>query len=314
MDLNDIALFVCVVRAGSFAEAGRRLGMPPSTASRRIQSLESALGVRLMQRTTRRLLLTEAGKNFFATSSDQIDALMRAAGDVSDGSHEVAGRVRIAVPVDFFNWFPASEVARFCSENPRVRLEFELDDARIDLFGQGIDIALRAGDQDLSLVARQVGTSQATLVASPQYLGARGVPELPGDLGHHDCITSPSRGGPRAVWKLMEASGAMHSQEVDGPFQANTSSAQLAGAIAGLGIALLPLALSSDYLATGQLKQVLPGYGSGTINVHLVYLSRRQLPRSVTAFIQFASETIKGLKVMQTVTEAGALPRRRNKR
>lgn len=300
MDLNDISLFVNVVRAGSFAEAGRRLGMPPSTASRRIQSLENSLGVRLMQRTTRRLILTEAGRNFFAESSDQIDALMRVAGEVSDGSNEVAGRVRVAVPVDFFNWFPASEVARFCKDNPKIRIEFELDDARIDLLGQGIDVALRAGDRDLSLVARQVGTSHAKLVASPRYLSARGTPTTPDDLSRHDCITSPSRGGPRTIWRLIGTKGAVHSQEVDGPFQANTSSAQLAGAVAGLGIALLPVALSSHYLATGQLQEVLPEYGSGTINVHLVYLSRRQLPRAVSAFIQFATETIRKLDLMQT--------------
>jgi DNA-binding transcriptional LysR family regulator len=314
MDLNDIALFVSIVRAGSFAEAGRRLGMPPSTASRRVHALEAALGVRLMQRTTRRLVLTDAGKNFFAESSDQIDALMRVAGEVTDGSNEVVGRVRVAVPVDFFNWFPASEVARFCANNPRVKLEFELDDARIDLIGQGIDVALRGGDRDLSLVARQVGTSHAKLVASPQYLSSRGVPTHPNQLAEHDCITSPSRGGPRTIWKLMEANGVIHSQEVDGPFQANTSSAQLAAAVAGLGIALLPVALSTQYLMTGQLQEVLPEHGSGTINVHLVYLSRRQLPRAVSAFIKFATETIKDLELMQTSTQlAKASAKRKGK-
>lgn len=299
MDLNDIALFVNVVRAGSFAEAGRRLGIPPSTASRRIQALEVSLGVRLMQRTTRRLVLTETGRNFFAESADQIDALQRVAGDVSDGSSEVAGRVRIAVPVDFFNWFPASEVARFCAENPRIRLEFELDDARADLLGQGIDVALRSGDKDLSLIARQVGTSHAKLFASPEYVAAKGIPVSPRELSSHNCITSPVRGGPRTTWRLVGPGNETTSVEVDGPFQANTSAAQLAGAVAGLGIALLPVLLAAQYLTAGRLQEVLPDYGSGTINVHLVYLSRRQLPRAVSAFIDFAVSTIKGLDLMQ---------------
>jgi LysR family transcriptional regulator AphB len=299
MDLNDIALFVNVVRAGSFAEAGRRLGMPPSTASRRVQSLEATLGTRLMQRTTRRLVLTDAGRNFFAESADQIDALLRAAGQVVKDANEAAGRVRVAAPVDFFNWFPADALARFCEVHPRVKLEFELNDARVDLLGESIDVALRGEDRDSSLVARKLGTSSATLVASPHYLALRGVPLHPSDLAKHDCITSPSRGGPRATWRLGGPRRAASPVEVDGPFQANTSSAQLAGALAGLGIALLPSALSAPHVAAGRLKEVLPDYASGAIGVHFVYHSRRQLPRAVSAFIEFAANTIKELGLMQ---------------
>ncbi|GHC71909.1 LysR family transcriptional regulator [Pseudorhodoferax aquiterrae] len=300
MDLNDIALFVNVVRAGSFAEAGRRLGMPPSTASRHVLALEEALGTRLMQRTTRRLVLTDAGRNFFAESSDQIDALLRVAGQVTDDAGEIAGRVRVAVPVDFFNWFPADAVARFTQAHPRVRLEFELNDARVDLLGEGIDIAMRSGDRDPSLIARKLGTSHATLVASPKYLAARGVPAHPRDLEAHDCITSPQRGGPRAIWRLGGAKRASAPVEVDGPFQVNTASAQLAGALAGLGIALLPSAFTAPHVAAGQLQEVLPEYASGATGVHFVYHSRRQLPRAVAAFIDFAATTIKDLGLMQS--------------
>jgi LysR family transcriptional regulator AphB len=299
MDLNDIALFVNVVRAGSFAEAGRRLGMPPSTASRRVQALEVALGTRLMQRTTRRLVLTDAGRNFFAESADQVDALLRAAGQVAEDANEASGRVRVAAPVDFFNWFPADALARFCEANPRVKLEFELNDARVDLLGESIDVALRGADRDPSLVARKLGTSSAILVASPHYLALRGAPAHPSDLAKHDCITAPSRGGPPTVWRLGGAKRAAAQVEVDGPFQANTASAQLAGAMAGLGIALLPSALSAPYLSEGRLKEVLPEYASGSIGVHLVYHSRRQLPRAVSAFIEFAATTIKELGLMQ---------------
>ncbi|WP_230166935.1 LysR family transcriptional regulator [Pseudomonas mediterranea] len=299
MDLNDVALFVQVVRAGSFAEAGRRLGMPPSTVSRRVQLLEATLGTRLMQRTTRRLVLTDAGNNFYAESADQIDALLRVAGEVSNDSTQIAGRVRVAAPVDFFSWFPAQAIAQFIAEHPRVNLEFELNDARVDLLGEGIDVALRGGDRDPSLFARKLGTSCQTLVASPGYLAAHGVPAQPGDLSAHHCITSPSHGGSRTTWRL----GGVHNQattvEVAGPFQANTSSAQLEGALAGLGIALLPAALSATHVEAGRLKEVLPDYTSGAIGVHFVYHSRRQLPRAVSAFIDFAANTIKELGVMQ---------------
>lgn len=311
MDLNDVALFVQVVRAGSFAEAGRRLGMPPSTASRRVQLLEEALGARLMQRTTRRLVLTEAGRNFFAESADQIDALLRVAGKVSDDSTEVAGRVRVAAPVDFFNWFPAEAVSRFIARYPRVRLEFELNDARIDLLGESIDVAMRGGDRDPSLFARKLGTSYQALVASPGYLAARGVPVQLHDLSAHHCITSPSHGGPRTTWRLSDTQDATATVEVDGPFQANTASAQLAGALAGLGIALLPAALSAPHVAAGHLQEVLPDYTSGAIGVHFVYHSRRQLPRAVSAFIDFAAGTIKELGLMQTEPPQTQSPRKK---
>ncbi|RAU48152.1 MULTISPECIES: LysR family transcriptional regulator [unclassified Pseudomonas] len=307
VDLNDVALFVQVVRAGSFAEAGRRLGMPPSTASRRVQLLEAALGTRLMQRTTRRLMLTDAGTNFYAESADQIDALLRVAGQVTNDSAEIAGRVRVAAPVDFFNWFPAQAVAQFIAEHPRVRLEFELNDARIDLLGEGIDVAMRGGDRDPSLFARKLGTSYQTLVASPGYLAAHGVPAEPGDLSGHQCITSPSHSGPRTTWRLGGVDHQAATIEVDGPFQANTSSAQLEAALAGMGIALLPIALSAAHIDAGRLKEVLPDYTSGAIGVHLVYHSR-QLPRAVSAFIEFAANTIKEMGLMDSGKRSTSSP------
>jgi len=299
MDLNDIALFVNVVRAGSFAEAGRRLGMPPSTASRRIQGLEAVLGVRLMQRTTRRLTLTEAGRNFFAEAADQVDALMHAAGHAREDGDEVAGRVRIATPADFFTWFPASALADFAIKYPKIRLEFELDDARVDLLESGIDVALRSGDRDPSFIARKLGTSHATLVASPAYLAQRTRPVALADLTTHYCISAPRRGGPGAKWRLIGPDLTPVSIDVDGAFQANTASAQLAGALAGLGVALLPAALTASHVASGDLQIVLPGYGSGSIGVHFVYLSRRNLPRAVSTFLDFAVTAINELHLFE---------------
>lgn len=299
MDLNDIALFVQVVRAGSFAEAGRRLGMPPSTVSRRLQTLEQALGTRLMQRTTRRLVLTDAGRHFFSESADQIDALQRTASQVSSASGEVAGRVRIAVPADFFAWFPAQAVAGFLEAHPKVRLEFELNDARVDLLGECIDVALRAGNLAPGLHARRLGTSHETLVASPAYLADHGAPLQPHDLATHLCITTPSSGGLRTTWRLGDGQGNVAHVEVSGSFQANTASARLAGALAGMGIALLPTAFSAPHLATGQLQEVLPAYSCGELGMHLVYHSRRQLPLAVAAFIEFAAGTIKAQGLMR---------------
>jgi DNA-binding transcriptional LysR family regulator len=302
MDLNDIALFVQVVRAGSFAEAGRRLGIPPSTASRRLQSLEEALGARLLHRSTRRLALTDAGRSFFAECATQVDALEQAAGQVTEAATAPAGRVRVGAPADFFNWFPAERVARFLAEYPRVRLEFELDDARADLLGQGIDVALRAGaDLEPTLIAHQLGWSHAAMVASPAYLDARGTPTDPRDLSGHDCISRTTRGGARATWRLIGPRRAV-TVEVDGPFQANAASAQLAAAVAGMGIALLPSAMSAAHVAAGRLRVVMPQHSLEPIGVYLVYLSRRQLPRAVSAFIEFAMASVRELGLVQPVT------------
>lgn len=174
-----------------------------------------------------------------------------------------------------------------------------LDALYVQTFSAKESIALRGADRDLALIARKLGTSYATLVASLRYLAERGVPSHPRDLSSHDCITSPARGGPRMTWRLGGAKRPVAPVEVDGPFQANTSSAQLAGALAGLGIALLPSALTAPYVTSGRLREVLPDYASGAIGVHFVYHSRRQLPRAVSAFIDFAATTIRDLGLMQ---------------
>ena len=240
LDLNDIALFVQVVRAGSFAAAARRLGIPANTASRRIQQLEQQLGLRLMQRSTRRLTLTDAGATFYARCADQVEALAEAAQELGEGSQIPSGKVRVAAPADFFNWFLMNWIAEFLAAHPRVRLEFVLSDARADLIGEGIDVAIRGGKVlEPTLVARRVGTSRSTLVASPAYLAERGTPESVEALSGHDCIAVPRASG-RTVWRLdgpgrlsgdgggralLRQHGAGHSQRGAGGFRHCSASA-----------------------------------------------------------------------------------------
>jgi DNA-binding transcriptional LysR family regulator len=289
LDLNDIALFVQIVRAGSFAKAGRQLNIRPSTASRRVQQLERELATRLMHRSTRRLTLTEGGRAFFAECAAHIDALVQSAQHVIDGSATPSGKVRVAAPADFFSWFPSEQIGRFLAAHPRVRLEFELDDAPPDLLGQGIDVAFRsARTVEPGLIARQLGSRLTTLVASPRYLAARGTPRSPAELVAHDCITQPTRGGPPVLWRLEGPSGSVEIA-VNGRFQANTALAQLNAAVAGLGIALLPATLSAALVRAGRLQQVLPELALEKIGYYAVFLSRRQIPRAVSAFVEFAT-------------------------
>ncbi len=165
-------------------------------------------------------------------------------------------------------------------------MEFVLSDARADLIGEGIDVAIRGGKVlEPTLVARRVGTNRSTLVASPAYLAERGTPESVEALSGHDCIAAPRASG-RTVWRLDGPDGSVETQ-VAGRFYANTAQAILNAVLAGLGIALLPDVMTASHVRAGELTEVLPGHGIGGIEVYLVYLSRRQLPRAVSAFIEF---------------------------
>ncbi len=286
-DLNDVAIFVQVVRAGSFAEAARRLGRPANSASRRIQQLEKRLGVRLMQRSTRKLTLTDAGTTLFEQCAGAIATLTEATEDLIGGSEIPSGRVRVAAPADFFNVFRMELIAEFLDAHPKVRLEFVLSDERADLVEQGIDVAIRSGKVlEPTMVARRIGTGRATLVASPAYLAARGMPDSVQALATHDCVTLPQPLG-RTVWRLDGPGGELEAQ-VTGRFSANTAQALLKAVLAGLGIALLPSVMTASYVRAGDLAEVLPDHGVDGRESYLVYHSRRQLPRAVSAFIEFA--------------------------
>lgn len=290
-DLNDVALFVHVVRAGSFAAAGRRLGIPPNTASRRIKQLEQELGLRLMQRSTRRLSLTEAGETFYARCADQIEALAQAADELSDKGRQPSGRVRVAGPADLFSLDAMPWVAEFLATYPDVRLEFVLSDVRADMVGEVIDVAIRSGKTlEPTLIARQLCVIRRHLVASPAYLAVRGTPASLEDLAEHDCI-SATEPAPLTVWHLDGPAGTTEVR-VTGLFRANTAAAQLEAARAHLGVALLPATLTAKHIRSGELTEVLPGYGGEGLGIYFVYPSRRHLPRTVSAFIEFAMKSM----------------------
>ncbi|MDB6001856.1 MAG: LysR family transcriptional regulator, transcriptional activator AphB [Rhizobacter sp.] len=298
LDLNDVALFVQVVQAGSFAEAARRLGMPANTASRRVQGLEQHLGARLMQRSTRKLTLTDAGQRFYAQSAEQVEALRESARALVDGNQLPSGKVRVAAPADFFNWFAVEWMAEFLELHPKVQLDFVLSDAQADLLAEGIDIAFRAGTlHEPNLVARPIGKSRAFLVASPRYLLARGTPESLASLSQHDCLVWSTRSG-TSSWRLDGPDGEVRV-EIGGRFGANTAHALMRAAVAGLGIALLPSTMTRGPVDAGELVQVLPAYGRNGIGIHFVYLSR-QVPRAVSVFMDFTIAKMRAHGIEET--------------
>jgi DNA-binding transcriptional LysR family regulator len=288
IDLNGVAVFVHTVRAGSFAGAARRLGLPSNTVSRRVQQLEAELGTRLLQRSTRKLSLTTAGREFFDRSVSGVEEIELARLDLADASREPRGTLRVAAVADFLEHFTPEHVAEFLARHPRLSLEFRLDDAPIDLIGEGYDLAFRAGAlPDSSLVARKLADADKILVASPAYLAARGTPARVADLATHDCINQPA-GGARTLWRLDGPDG-VEEVRVAGRFSANAARALARAACAGLGIALLPTLLVEREIENGGLVHVLPDYRRTVGGVYAVYPSRRQLSPAIGALIEFAS-------------------------
>lgn len=307
LNLNDVALFVQVVSVGSFAGAARRLGMPPNTVSRRIQELEAQLGVRLMQRSTRKLNLTDAGRRFYDRCAAQIESLTRSAQDLAEDSQAPSGTIRVAAPADFFSFFMMEWIAEFLAAYPRVRVEFHLDDAHVDLIEKSIDVALRAGRMvEPNLVARQLGTSCHILVASPAYLAAHGRPETLEALSHHACLTLKAHDDRRS-WHL-DGPGGPVEVVVGGRFSANTMQTLVRAALAGLGVALLPATLTRPEVSAGRLQRVLPEYSGIEVGMYFVYVSRKQQPKAVKAFIDFAGQRMQKHVLIESSRAVGADP------
>ncbi|VFR32326.1 Transcriptional regulator, LysR family [plant metagenome] len=290
-DLNDVSLFVHTVRAGSFAAAARKLGMPPNTVSRRVQQLEEKLQTRLLQRSTRKLSLTPTGRQFFDGCVASIDDIERTRMEVLDAGLEPKGTIRVAAPADFFSHFDIDAISRFHERYPLVRLDFVLSDARTDLIEEAIDVAFRVGPtQDLSLVARRLADTHRLLVATPAYLQKHGEPSVIEDLERHECIGTPIVGD-RTPWHLEGQEGAREVL-VSGRFRASTEHSQRQAVRAGLGIALLPYSGVAEDLASGRLVNVLPAYRHDQGGVWAVYPSKRHLSLAAKALTEFVVEEI----------------------
>ncbi len=303
MDLNEVRMFVQVIRAGSFAEAARRLGVPPNTLSRRIRQLESGLDTRLMQRSTRKLTLTPAGNAFFERCAPAVDGVLDAGKALAGGSRTAAGTVRIAAPADFLDFFQVEWVWQFLSAHPKVRLDFVLSDARADLIDEAIDVAFRGGPvSDRRLVFRQLMVQSFKLVASPTYLQLRGNPGALQDLVRHDCLIVSGRSSP-ASW-ILRGPGGSEEVKVSGRFSANSARILLKGCLSGLGIALLPSILIAPHLHAGRLVHVLPDYTREGADLNVILPSSQQIPTAVSAFVDFATDKLQTM--LETMVPLGA--------
>lgn len=292
LDLNDLAMFVQVVRAGSFSEAARRMGMPANTLSRRIDQLEGQLGTRLLHRSTRKLAPSVEGQALFeryAPALDQILEIERLRAD----AQAPAGSVRVAAMAGLFEFFRMEWLAEFYARHPHIRVDFLLDDMPTDLVGERIDLALRTGIETSSgLKVRRLAPSAMILAASPAYLARHPAPRTLRELAEHDCLTLSNRQG-RNTWRLHGPRGAQEVA-IDSRFAVNDMRVLAQACVAGLGIALLPQLIVEPVAAQGKLVRVLPAYrrSSPHLGLQLVYTSRPPVPPAVAAFAEFLVEKL----------------------
>ena len=285
--LGDMTAFVRVVEARTFTAAAQRLGWSKSVVSRRLAELEERLGARLLNRSTRRLSLTEAGRAYY-------DRCVRILADIEETEASVAslhaeprGQLSINAPMSFGMLHLPSAIAEFMASYPEVGVDLVLNDRFVDLIDEGYDLALRIGTlADSALYARKLAACRRVLAASPDYLARHGEPRHPGDLAHHECLVY-SMNSNADIWRLTGPDGQQINARIAGRLSANNGDVLRDVAVAGGGIVLSPTFLICDQLADGSLVPVLTSYGPSDIPLHAVYPHNRHLSAKVRAFVDF---------------------------
>lgn len=283
--LHDMTLFVEVARTASFSRASRNLGVPGATLSRRIAAMEREFGVRLFDRTTRRVELTEAGRRYFERCGHLVDEARLAQEALRDVAVQPSGHVRLSMPVDLGVTVIGPLLADFARQFAGISFDLDLSPRKNDLVGEHVDLAIRLGTvNDDKLVARRIGSIEQRLFAAPTYLALRGRPTQPADLVEHECILHRSAQR-HALWRLQ---GDTDTAEVvvRGRFMANNVGLMRVLAERGMGIAVLDPSLVREPLAQGRLLQVLPEWAAPRLPMHALMSSRMQ-PASVRAVLDF---------------------------
>lgn len=292
MQLEDLQIFVATLEQRSFTAAARAMGLSKQYVSRRIGALEAALGVRLLNRTTRRLQPTELGLALYERAQGILAAVRDTEEMLTSHSATVRGTLRVSAPVSFGTLHLAQRLPRFMQMHPDVEITLDLNDRHVDLIAEGYDMALRGGVlPDSSLIARRLALVCIEVVAAPAYLQARGTPVHPDELAAHECLLF-GQGGP-VEWPF-QVDGKTVRLPVHGRLRANNGEVVRDAAIAGLGIASLPDFIVAQAVADGRLVRLLEAFQAPIAGVHAVYPSHRQPSRAVQAFTEFLREELAG--------------------
>ena len=291
--LEQLSAFVEVARRQSFAQAARQLERHVSAVSRAVAALEGRLGVRLLQRTTRRVALSEAGRDYFKRCEALLAEFEGADAEVRDRGASLRGTLRVSAATGSGQTLIAPIVPQFLAAHPRLTLDLQLSNRYVDLVEEGYDLALRVGAlADSRLVVRSLAPSRRIPVASPAYLESRGAPRTPRELGAHACLVLDIGAHPQR-WELVRGR-ARAALEVGGPLRSNNALALLAACQGGLGIALLPEFVVAAEVRSERLRRVLPGWASAEAAIYAVYPSARFIPAKVRAFVDFLAARLRG--------------------
>ena len=283
----DLEAFTAVVEAGTFSAAGERLGIAKSVVSRRISQLEQRLDSRLLHRTTRRLSLTDAGKNFYQRAVQILADLDDAELSVTEETTELRGSLKLAAPLSFGLTHLSKAIFDFLSEHPAIELNLDLNDRNVNLIEEGFDMAVRIGVlKDSTLVARRLGTMRQVTCASPSYLQHYGEPIHPDELQQHIGLQY-SNISYKNQWSYKTAEGKMLVAQPQIRIRANNGEALAAAAVAGLGITKGPTFILGSLLKAGKLVTILDEYHHPSTGIYAVYPPGRLIPRRIKVFSDY---------------------------
>lgn len=277
--------FVKVVESGSFVRAAERLGWSTSSLSRQIAELEAHLGARLLQRTTRRISLTDSGRSYYERCLQLLADLEEA--ELAAGASSLQPRGTIRLTCSYFMGIHriAPAIARFSERYPEVRFDVSVSDRVVDLVEEGFDLAVRVGSSGSDqLVARRLGSTRLWLAASPAYLARHGAPTSPEDLAEHVLLSYSNAAMPH-LWRLLGPDGEVREVAVRGPLRANSGEVLAAAVAAGLGINCEPDFMQMPLIASGALVRVLPDWAGAGADILAVYPSRRHLSVKLRLFV-----------------------------
>jgi DNA-binding transcriptional LysR family regulator len=296
-DLNDLQFYAMVVEHGGFAAAERALGVPKSRLSRRIAQLENELGVRLLQRSTRKFAVTEVGQSVYRHAQTMLAEAQAAREAVDRVSAAPRGTIKVSCPVALAQELLAPLLPQFMKTHPQVRIQLHVSNRRVDVIQEGFDVALRVRSQltdDSEMVARSFGQLRELLVASPRYLDRIGRPQLPADLAGHTTL-SMSDDDARQRWTLHGPEGQVQRVDLTPALMAQDFPLLLAAARDGLGVVLLPELSCAEAIRKGELEVVLPEWNLPQGICHAIYPSRRGLLPAVRVFIDFLADRLPAL-------------------
>lgn len=293
--LSNLESFVRSAESGSFSAAARRLGLTPAAISRNVAQLERNLGVRLFQRNTHGLTLTEAGERFRSSVGDGLDSLQAAISELTSGADEPAGRLKVSMAPRFGITEVLPLMPLFLARYPAVTLDLELDNRAVDLVGDGFDAAIGGGfELTPGVVSRELAPAHLVVVAAPAYLKGRKVPRTPEDMLGLDLIAmrSPQSGRVKR-WNMRNRIGDEATLEARSRVCINDPEGICRAALLGMGVAVLLIADMSEHLKTGALKRVLPEWYVDVGKISLYFTSKKLLPAKTRVFVDYVTDALR---------------------